>query len=318
MTISCPIVVVIVRAGTASINDVARSFSGRTGVAVLAALLGPGLLAGLRPSDLEEVVGGRARPVTMPGEPGVERHGTYLMPTALVRHLTHLEVMFGRRGERADASGGMELAKADAWWAALALLGPRAVVTAVHEGSVVQAAGVLVGDIVVNVNGGPADPATLEAIRTRTAPVSLRVLRDGVVLDLELPAGDEPGWLLGPDDGTPLAPLVETGEVAGASGGLVIALAEIDLLTPGDLTGGHTVAATGTIRPDGVVGGVLAYEAKAQAVADAGAAVLFVSAMDADAVRALSPAGLEVIGVVTLDDAVQALCARGGSSTLCH
>lgn len=276
-------------------------------MAVLAALLGPGLLAGLRPSDLEEVVGGRARAVEMPTEPGVDDHGTYLMPTALVRRLTRLEVMFGRRGERADASGEMDLAKADAWWAALDLLGTRARVTAVMVGSVAEAAGVHTGDVVVAVDGTPVGFGSLAMIEDRPDPVGLRVLRDGAVIELTLPAGAHPGWRLVADESTPLAPLIDTGDVAGASGGLVIALAEVDLLTPGDLTGGHVVAATGTMRPDGIVGGVLAYEHKAPAAAEAGATVLLVSASDAEQVRAVSPAGLTVIGVATLDDAVQAL-----------
>ena len=49
---------------------------------------------------------------------------------------------------------------------------------------------------------------------------------------------------------------IDTGHVGGPSGGLAFTLALIDVLTPGELTGGHAVAATGSIADGGEVGAV--------------------------------------------------------------
>jgi PDZ domain-containing protein len=45
-------------------------------------------------------------------------------------------------------------------------------------------------------------------------------------------------------------------QIGGPSAGLLFALAIYDVLTPGSLTGGQSVAATGTIEADGKVGGI--------------------------------------------------------------
>src|SRR5207249_5017990 len=66
---------------------------------------------------------------------------------------------------------------------------------------------------------------------------------------------------------------IETGALGGPSGGLAFALALIDVLTPGDLSGGHTVAATGTIAGNGAVGPVGGIPLKALAARAAGADV---------------------------------------------
>ena len=44
--------------------------------------------------------------------------------------------------------------------------------------------------------------------------------------------------------------------IGGPSAGTVLALAIVDKLTPGDLLDGRHVAGTGTIGPDGAVGGI--------------------------------------------------------------
>src|SRR4029079_365119 len=94
----------------------------------------------------------------------------------------------------------------------------------------------------------------------------LRVVRNGTFLDVRLePSGSQSGVTFIRLWGTPVAPVIDTGATGGTSGGLVLALADIDLLTPGDLTDGHKIAATGVISPDGSVTGVLAYREKSAA-----------------------------------------------------
>ena len=47
---------------------------------------------------------------------------------------------------------------------------------------------------------------------------------------------------------------VDSGRVLGPSAGLAFTLSILDLLTPGELTGGGRVAVTGEILPDGSIG----------------------------------------------------------------
>jgi len=105
----------------------------------------------------------------------------------------------------------------------------------------------------------------------------------------------------------------DTGDVGGPSAGLAFTLGLIDLLTPGELTGGVPVAATGEIHSDGSVGPVGGTGQKAAAVRGAGAEVFLVPSADYDA--AIEHAGdVEVIKVDTLDDALEALADLGGNA----
>jgi PDZ domain-containing protein len=74
----------------------------------------------------------------------------------------------------------------------------------------------------------------------------------------------------------PLDVSIDSGEVGGPSAGLAFTLALLDELTPGDLTGGAKVAATGTISLDGRVGAIGGLPQKAVAVRNAGAKVFMV------------------------------------------
>ena len=105
---------------------------------------------------------------------------------------------------------------------------------------------------------------------------------------------------------------ISTGSVGGPSAGLALTLALIDLLTPGELTGGLKVAVTGTIRFDGTVGNVGGVHQKAAAARDAGAELLIAPASAVE--EALLGAGdVRVRGVSTLDEALDVLADRGGT-----
>ena len=90
---------------------------------------------------------------------------------------------------------------------------------------------------------------------------------------------------------------IATGDVSGPSGGLAFALTIIDDLTPGNLTGGKTVAVTGTIDGDGTVGEVGGVPQKAVAgTRRAGARVMIVPRAEVHDAR--TKAGdMKVIGV---------------------
>jgi PDZ domain-containing secreted protein len=107
---------------------------------------------------------------------------------------------------------------------------------------------------------------------------------------------------------------VVSGGVGGGSGGLMFALGFLDELSPGDLTAGLTVAGTGSLDIDGVVGGVVAVDVKAQAAVSAGVDVFFYPA-GADVEQGGLP--LVMVPVSSLRDAVIFLCGRGASDTIC-
>src|SRR5207302_1285063 len=110
------------------------------------------------------------------------------------------------------------------------------------------------------------------------------------------------------------AVVIDTRQLGGPSGGLAFALALIDDLTPGELTGGLTVVATGTIAPDGTVGTVGGLRLKTLAARRARADLLLVPAVDVDEAQAFA-GPLRVVGVNSLTDAVSALVSRGGQMT---
>lgn len=105
---------------------------------------------------------------------------------------------------------------------------------------------------------------------------------------------------------------IDSGTVGGPSAGLAFALAIIDVLTPGELTGGHRVAVTGTIGLDGVVGPVGGSVQKAVAVRNAGYDAFLVPSQELEEVRAVAGSDLRVIPVDTLAEALEALESLGG------
>jgi PDZ domain-containing protein len=107
---------------------------------------------------------------------------------------------------------------------------------------------------------------------------------------------------------------IDTGDVGGPSAGLAFTLAIIDDLTPGDLTGGHEVAVTGTISGDGTVGPVGGTGQKAAAVRDAGMSLFLVPTADYEDAVARAGDDLEVVAVDTLDEALAALAEHGGNA----
>lgn len=104
---------------------------------------------------------------------------------------------------------------------------------------------------------------------------------------------------------------INVGQIGGPSAGLALTLGLLDVLSNGQLTGGHRVAATGTINLDGSVGDVGGVAQKAVAVRKAGAQVFLVPPQELGA--AMSQAGsMKVYAVSTLQQALDDLQALGG------
>lgn len=110
---------------------------------------------------------------------------------------------------------------------------------------------------------------------------------------------------------------IATQDIGGPSGGLAFTLALIDELTPGNLLGNTQVAATGTMNETGQVGAIGALEQKAVAVRDSGAHLFLVpagqSAEEVARARKAAGRGVTIVQVATLDEALKALAARGGT-----
>lgn len=104
---------------------------------------------------------------------------------------------------------------------------------------------------------------------------------------------------------------IDVGSIGGPSAGLLFTLVLIDFLTPGKLAGDLAVAATGTISIDGTVGPVGSIQQKTIAARDWGAD-LFIVPDDLQAEALLVAGSMPVIGISTLEEAIQTLGQQGG------
>ncbi|SEN59988.1 S16 family serine protease [Actinacidiphila rubida] len=109
-------------------------------------------------------------------------------------------------------------------------------------------------------------------------------------------------------------------DVGGPSAGLLFSLGIIDKIDGdghgGDLTGGRTIAGTGTIDGSGKVGAVGGVPLKEQAARRDGATVFLVPKDECSDAKAELPSGLKLVPVTTLDGALSALSAlRAGQPT---
>jgi PDZ domain-containing protein len=98
----------------------------------------------------------------------------------------------------------------------------------------------------------------------------------------------------------------KTGQIAGPSAGLMMALALYDQLTPDDLTDGRRIAGTGTIGCDGAVGPIGGIEQKIAAAEDAGAEVFLAPDAHVQAARSVADE-IEVVAIGDFDEALQYL-----------
>ena len=100
----------------------------------------------------------------------------------------------------------------------------------------------------------------------------------------------------------------KTGEIAGPSAGLVLALALYDRLTPEDLTAGRKVAGTGTLECDGGVGPIGGIEQKVAGARAQGAEVFLVPLGNLAAARSVA-GDIQIVPIETFDDAIEYLGA---------
>jgi len=126
-------------------------------------------------------------------------------------------------------------------------------------------------------------------------------------------------WLgVSPEDGVAYALpgriTLDTANIGGPSAGLAMTLTLIDALSKGSMTGGHVIATTGTIDPQGNVGDVGGVAEKTIAVENAGAHYFFVPQVEVATARSVANASLHVIGVTRLSQVLAALRRLGGAA----
>ena len=106
---------------------------------------------------------------------------------------------------------------------------------------------------------------------------------------------------------------ITTEEIGGPSAGLAFTLTILDVLTPGELTGGANVVVTGTIDRAGRIGAIGGVHQKAFAARDDGADVFIVPNDNLEEARAAVD-DLRIEGVDTLDDALAIIAEFGGNA----
>jgi PDZ domain-containing protein len=109
---------------------------------------------------------------------------------------------------------------------------------------------------------------------------------------------------------------IDSGSVVGPSAGVAYSLELLDLLTPGELTGGGKVAATGDLHLDGSVGAIGGVAQKAVSVRRAGASIFLVPKDNYAAAKAHAGSSLKVYPISTFDDALRVLASLHGSNAL--
>lgn len=148
----------------------------------------------------------------------------------------------------------------------------------------------------------PGDRVSLEVLRgsvKRTVQITTRA-------DEEDPKVARIGVTVGPQYTFPFEVNNNIGDqIGGPSAGSMFALAIYDRLTPGDLTGGKTIAGTGEITPDGTIGPIGGVQQKIAGAKAAGATVFLVPADNCS--EAVKSDGIQLVKTTALDDAISSL-----------
>jgi PDZ domain-containing protein len=252
------------------------------------------------------------------------------------------DVTGGTAPSQLNAQGDLEMSQAEAAAKTAALRRLGYTVTATPSGAVIFGTfpgtpayeALNVGDVVTAVNGVPTPTArALTTILSKyhsgqtviltvrkggtAAPAPVPVTLRSTVVDLG--AGENVTLDLGiePEDqidyAYPFPVTIDVTNIGGPSAGLAMTLGVIDALTSGSVTGGRTVAATGTIDSAGDVGDVGGVAQKTVAVENAGASIFLVPPQEYGAAMSKDRPGLKVYAVSTLDQALRVLAEHGGS-----
>jgi PDZ domain-containing protein len=170
------------------------------------------------------------------------------------------------------------------------------------------------GDLIRSIDGATIDTRRQASATIQAAP-SGSTLRFGITVDgqphqvslVREPCGGQQDPHVGVYlmNSFPFTITISSGAIGGPSAGLMFALGLYDLLTPGDLTGGRTIAGTGEIGVDGTVYPIGGVGEKVVAAAADGATVFLVPTDNlADARKAVGDRSIELVPIATFADAL--------------
>lgn len=181
------------------------------------------------------------------------------------------------------------------------------------------------GDVLVRVAGTPA--RAMADIRDELAgltvgdEVAVTAERDGRQVQVSVPTTADPtdgtaklGVYLDPEYELPFEVKINIDDVGGPSAGMMFALGITDRLTPGAMTGGRTIAGTGTMSSSGQVGAIGGIRQKMISARQSGAEWFLAPAGNCREVAGRVPGGLRVVKVDTLHEARVAVEAIGADS----
>ena len=172
------------------------------------------------------------------------------------------------------------------------------------------------GDIIEAVDGKPMTGQSSLSSMITALPVGstlqLEVLRAGKTLTIPVASKTSGGTaVIGVQVQVqykfPFNVRISVGDIGGPSAGMMFSLGIIDMLTPLNLTGGKFIAGTGEITASGQVQPIGGIQQKMVGARDAGATVFLAPAGNCSDTAGAVPAGLRVVKVSTLSQAVSDL-----------
>jgi PDZ domain-containing protein len=184
--------------------------------------------------------------------------------------------------------------KANRGYPAYGVLKAQDVITAVN-GQLVTSQNSLASLIDAHPAGSTLTLTILRNSRSQTIRVGTKASGGRPVMGVEV----RPGQFT-----FPFTVKFSVGDIGGPSAGMMFALGIIDKLTTMDLTGGKFIAGTGEIEASGKVDPIGGIQQKMVGARDAGATIFLAPASNCSDVKGAIPAGLRVVKVSTLSQAV--------------
>ena len=172
------------------------------------------------------------------------------------------------------------------------------------------------GDVIEAVDGKAVDGQTSLSSMITAHPVgsvlTLEVVRAGKTLTVQVPSKASGGTaVIGVDVQEqykfPFNVSISVGSIGGPSAGMMFALGIIDKLTPLNLTGGKFIAGTGEITAAGQVQPIGGIQQKMVGARSAGATIFLTPAGNCSDTVGAVPAGLRLVKVSTLSQAMSDL-----------
>ena len=172
------------------------------------------------------------------------------------------------------------------------------------------------GDVIEAVDGKPVtDQTSLSSMITAHPTgtmLTLEVLRAGKTLTIPVASKASGGTaVIGVEVQEqykfPFTVSISVGDIGGPSAGMMFALGIIDKLTPDNLTGGKFIAGTGEITASGQVQPIGGIQQKMVGARSAGATIFLTPAGNCSDTTGAVPAGLRLVKVSTLSQAMSDL-----------